>query len=49
MVGDPAGSLIVSLDGEKIGEYPVYALQDIPQAGWFGRLWDSVRYWFNHL
>jgi len=49
MVGDPAGSLIVSLDGEKIGEYPVYALQDIRQAGWFGRLWDSLRYWLNHL
>ena len=48
-VGDPVGNLSVSLDGEPIGEYPVRILQDVPSAGWTGRLWDSIRLFLKNL
>jgi len=47
--GQAIGKLQLSFDGRPIGEYPVVALDDVPQAGWFGRLWDAIRLWFKNL
>ena len=41
--------LKLSLDGKEIGEYPVLALQDVPVAGFFGRLWDTLLLWIKNL
>jgi len=45
--GDRVGTLKLSLDGKQLGEYPVVALDAVPQAGIFGRAWDSVRLMFH--
>jgi D-alanyl-D-alanine carboxypeptidase (penicillin-binding protein 5/6) len=45
--GQRVGALKVSYDGRPLGEYPVIALQDVSQAGIFGRAWDTVRMWLN--
>jgi serine-type D-Ala-D-Ala carboxypeptidase (penicillin-binding protein 5/6) len=47
MQGEKVGVLRVALDGKPLGEYPVVALQSIPQAGIFGRAWDTLRLWFK--
>jgi D-alanyl-D-alanine carboxypeptidase (penicillin-binding protein 5/6) len=39
--------LRVTLDGKPYGEYPVVAIQAVPEAGLFGRAWDTVRLWFK--
>ncbi|MCB1689692.1 MAG: D-alanyl-D-alanine carboxypeptidase [Halioglobus sp.] len=41
-VGDPVGTVTVTLDGETQLEAPVVALEAVEQAGFFARLWDSV-------
>ena len=45
--GDQVGVLRVALDGKPLGEYPVVALESVPQAGVFGRAWDTLRLWFR--
>ena len=36
------------MDGNnKVGEFPVMALEEVPEAGFFGRLWDTIRLWFK--
>lgn len=47
--GQEVGMLRLSLDGKPLGEYPVAALQDVPLAGFFGRLWDAIVMWFKSL
>jgi D-alanyl-D-alanine carboxypeptidase (penicillin-binding protein 5/6) len=44
--GQKIGSLKVTIDGKPYGEYPVVALEAVPQAGFFGRLIDTIRLWF---
>lgn len=44
--GQVLGTLKVSLDGKPLGEYPVLALENVPQAGILGRLIDTIRLWF---
>jgi D-alanyl-D-alanine carboxypeptidase (penicillin-binding protein 5/6) len=39
--------LQVSIDGKPYAEYPVIALEAVPLAGFFGRLIDTIRLWFN--
>jgi D-alanyl-D-alanine carboxypeptidase (penicillin-binding protein 5/6) len=46
-VGQTVGTLRLRLDGKPIVEYPVKALEEVPQAGIFGRAWDSIRLWFK--
>jgi serine-type D-Ala-D-Ala carboxypeptidase (penicillin-binding protein 5/6) len=46
-VGQKLGSLKVSVDGKPYAEYPVVALEEVPLAGFFGRLIDTIRLWFN--
>ncbi|ANQ83272.1 D-alanyl-D-alanine carboxypeptidase [Azoarcus olearius] len=47
--GQEIGTLKLSLDGRPLGEYPVVALQDVPVAGFFGRLWDALVLWIKSL
>ena len=41
--GQKMGTLLVTLDGKQIASYPLVALDAVPQAGVFKRMWDSLR------
>ena len=43
------GTLKVMLEGQPINTVQLLALEAVPQAGFFGRLWDSLRMWFGSL
>jgi D-alanyl-D-alanine carboxypeptidase (penicillin-binding protein 5/6) len=45
--GARVGMLRVTLEGKALGEYPVVALEAIPEAGLFGRAWDTLRLWMR--
>ena len=45
--GQAIGALKILLDGKLLAEKPVYVLEDVAQAGIFGRAWDSIRLWFK--
>jgi D-alanyl-D-alanine carboxypeptidase (penicillin-binding protein 5/6) len=47
--GQEIGMLKLTIDNEPYGEYPVFALSDVPLAGFFGRLWDAIVMWFKSL
>ena len=44
---DPVGSLQVLVDGKPAKQWPVIALDAVPQAGLAGRAWDTVRLWWR--
>ena len=41
------GSIKMIVDGKPLLELPVVALDAVPQAGIFGRAWDSMRLWMK--
>jgi serine-type D-Ala-D-Ala carboxypeptidase (penicillin-binding protein 5/6) len=41
------GQLKLTLDGKELGSYPLYPLTDVAEAGFFGRMVDSVKLWFE--
>lgn len=41
------GTMKMMLDGKAVAEFPVLALEDVPQASIFGRAWDSIRLLFK--
>lgn len=41
--GQRIGQLDVSLGGKPLATYPIQALKAVPEAGIFGRAWDSLR------
>ncbi len=46
--GQPLGKLIVTTPGgTKVAEVPLVVLEDVPEAGIVGRLWDTVRLWIK--
>ena len=45
--GSVIGTLKLAMGGQPWGEYPVVAQADVPLAGFFGRLWDDVRLYFQ--
>jgi D-alanyl-D-alanine carboxypeptidase (penicillin-binding protein 5/6) len=45
--GKPAGQLRISLGDKVIGTYPLHPTQEVPEAGFFGRLADDVKLWMN--
>ena len=47
--GQVLGKLKISYDGKVLAERPVVALDAVPEAGFFGRLWDSVKLWFKNM
>jgi serine-type D-Ala-D-Ala carboxypeptidase (penicillin-binding protein 5/6) len=45
--GQRVGTVKVILDGKSIVEYPVVAQENVAIAGFFGRMWDTIRLWFK--
>ena len=45
--GQKIGVLKVSHQGKELYQLDAVALEDIPEAGFFGRLWDSIILWFK--
>ena len=45
--GQRVGTLRVTLDGKPLGEYPLLALEAVPEAGIFRRGWDTLRLWLK--
>ena len=45
--GQKLGVLKVTIDGKVYGEYPVSALENVPQGNIFVRIIDTIRLWFN--
>ncbi len=45
--GQAVATLKVSVAGQPLIELPLAALEDLPQAGIFGRAWDAVRLWIK--
>ena len=45
--GQRVGVLRVTHDGKPFGEYPLIALEQVAQAGFFGRTWDTLRLWLK--
>jgi len=43
----PVGVLRVTLEDQLVGEYPLIALEAVPEAGFFGRTWDTLRLWLK--
>jgi serine-type D-Ala-D-Ala carboxypeptidase (penicillin-binding protein 5/6) len=39
--------LQVLVDGQPAGQWPVVALDAVPQAGIMVRTWDTVRLWWR--
>ena len=48
-VGDPLGTVTLSIEGEVIYEAPVVALQAVEPGGFFARLWDVILMWVASL
>ncbi len=47
-VGTQVGELVVELDQKVIHKQPLYALENIDQAGFFGRMKDSIKLTWNN-
>jgi len=47
--GEEIGSLTVSLDGEVLHEGPLVVVEDVPEAGFFLRVWHSLYLFFAKL
>ncbi len=45
--GQQIGSLKISLGDQAYAEQPLFALEAVEQAGWFGSTWDAVRLWIK--
>ena len=45
--GQRVGMVKVTLEDKPVGEYPLMALVNVEPAGFFGRLWGTVRLWFR--
>ncbi len=48
-LGQEIGKITIDLDGEQILELPLVAKQEIEQAGFFARTWDSIKLFFMNL
>ena len=48
-ITDDERSKMAAKYGKPVADYPLVALDDVPQAGWFGRVWDAIRLWFKSL
>lgn len=45
--GQPVGTIQLALDGKVIHQEKLVAAEKVEVAGLFGRLWDSVKLWFE--
>ena len=47
--GQQIGTLTLTIDGEPYGSFPVVALTDVPEGGFFGRVGGAVMLWLKNL
>ena len=45
--GQKLGTLKVMAGGQQVAEVPLVALEDVGEAGIFGRAWDAIRLWIK--
>ena len=45
--GQPVGTVRLTLDGKPFGEHTAVALENVEVAGFFGRMWDTIRLWWK--
>ncbi|MGB8433288.1 MAG: D-alanyl-D-alanine carboxypeptidase family protein [Burkholderiales bacterium] len=45
--GQAVGTIRLALDGKPFGEHSAVALEGVAVAGFFGRMWDTIRLWWN--
>jgi len=45
--GQPVGTVRLTLDGKPFGEHTAVALENVEVAGFFGRMWDTMRLWWK--
>ena len=45
--GQPMGTLKVKMGADTVAEVPLVALEVVEQAGFLGRLWDTIRLWIK--
>ncbi|WP_308366287.1 MULTISPECIES: D-alanyl-D-alanine carboxypeptidase family protein [unclassified Microbulbifer] len=41
--GQPVGKVVVTLDGETVADIPAVAAEEVEKAGFFKRIWDSIK------
>lgn len=47
--GQKLGNVLVSLGGEEVKSVPLVALDDIPEGGFFKKIWDEILLFFTGL
>lgn len=47
--GQELGTLTLTVADREIGRYPVVALVDVEEDGFFGRFWDALMMWIRDL
>ena len=47
--GQVLGKLKITYNGQVLAERKVVALTAVEEAGFFGRLWDSIKLWFKNM
>lgn len=45
--GQSMGTLKVKMGADTVAEVPLVALEAVEQAGFFGRIWDTIRLWIK--
>ena len=45
--GQPVGTIRLALAGKPFGEHAAVALENVEVAGFFGRMWDTMRLWWK--
>ena len=48
-IGDELGRVKVSYNGEVLVDRPVLALTEVPEGGFFKRIWDAIKLFFVQL
>lgn len=46
-VGQPIGTITISLDGKVLRQVPLVTLKEIPKGGLWRRMWDQIRLWIG--
>lgn len=44
--GQKVGEVFFKVGGKEVKRMPMIALVDVPEAGFLGRMWDSIKLWF---
>ena len=47
--GQEVGQLLAVVNGQAVASVPVIATEDVEQAGFFGRMWESLSDWVKSL